>query len=141
MMCVYIQSVIVFILFHNQHTFNPAYVIDSPNGTLNNTLNSTLNSTLNNKWSMYNAAMKGASHIEIPPWLQWFTMGIEYHHVHHLITRIPGYHLEECHRYIQKHYPECLVSVVHLSMMDLWRNLQLVLYCEERKRFVSFQEV
>jgi len=127
MMCVYIQSVIVFILFHNQHTFNPAYVIDS--------------STLNNKWSMYNAAMKGASHIEIPPWLQWFTMGIEYHHLHHLMTRIPGYRLSECHRYIQKHYPECLLNVVHLSMMDLWRNLQLVLYCTERKRFVTFKEV
>ena len=129
--CVYLQSVLVLILFHNQHTFNPAYVIDS----------NTLNSTLNNKWSMYNAAMKGASHIEIPLWLQWFTMGIEYHHVHHLMTRIPGYRLSECHCYIQKHYAECLVSVVHLSMFDVWKNLQLVLYCTERKRFVTFKEV
>ena len=29
--------------------------------------------------------------------LQWFTCGIQYHHIHHYRTNIPGYKLKEVH--------------------------------------------
>ena len=35
--------------------------------------------------------------IQIPKYLQYFTAGIEYHHIHHMTTSIPGYKLKEYH--------------------------------------------
>ena len=41
--------------------------------------------------------LKGASYIKVPWFFRFFTFGIEYHHIHHLNARIPGYYLQECH--------------------------------------------
>ena len=37
--------------------------------------------------------LKGASYIKVPWFFRFFTFGIEYHHIHHLNARIPGYYL------------------------------------------------
>ena len=29
--------------------------------------------------------------------LAWITFGIEYHHIHHLNSRVPSYNLQKCH--------------------------------------------
>jgi hypothetical protein len=39
----------------------------------------------------------GSSFIQIPYLLKYFTMGIEYHHIHHTNAKIPGYNLQQYH--------------------------------------------
>ena len=74
-----ISSSIAFMMFHNQHTFNPSYVVD------------------NNNWSQRDSGIKGSSFIQIPYLLKYFYMGIDYHHIHHMNSKIPGYNLQNYH--------------------------------------------
>jgi len=115
----YFTCVIGFILFHNQHTFNPAYIKN------------------NSEWTLRESGLEGSSFIMIPRLLKYFTMGIEYHHIHHCMTRIPGYNLQECNDYIAKN-TRMLENVVVLSMKDVFNNLFLTLYDEASEKFVSF---
>lgn len=62
----YISFILGFILFHNQHTFNPSYVVD------------------NKKWNVIDSGLLGSSFIQIPYYLKYFSGGIEYHHIHHI---------------------------------------------------------
>jgi omega-6 fatty acid desaturase (delta-12 desaturase) len=47
-------------------------------------------------WSAIQASVHGSSYLELPRLLQWFTGNIGFHHVHHLVPRVPNYRLEEC---------------------------------------------
>jgi omega-6 fatty acid desaturase (delta-12 desaturase) len=49
-------------------------------------------------WTATDAALLGSSHLRLPRLLQWFSGNIGFHHIHHLMPRIPNYRLEECHR-------------------------------------------
>ena len=66
-------------------------------------------------------------------------MGIEYHHIHHCMTRIPGYNLQECNDYIKKN-TKMLENVAVLSMKDVFNNLFLTLYDESSGRYVGFAD-
>ena len=108
-------------LFHNQHTFNPPYVTD------------------NKSWSKQDSGLKGSSFIQIPRYLKFFTYGIEYHHIHHMISTIPGYNLHLAHEYLENTEPG-FKNIVKLSMKDCYNNLWLTLYDEESDRYISFKE-
>ncbi|KAI9014328.1 fatty acid desaturase-domain-containing protein [Hyaloraphidium curvatum] len=73
---VYVAGVLI---THIEHTFEGAY------------------RRRGGDWSKYGSGMLGSSYLPIPWWLSWATNGIEYHHIHHLNTRVPCYHLAECH--------------------------------------------
>ncbi len=106
-----------FILFHNQHTFNPSYIKNK------------------NEWNRKDSGLKGSSFIIIPKYLKYFTMGIEYHHIHHMNSKIPGYNLEKFHNDFDKNK---LKNINKLSLKDCYNNLWLTLYDEEKKLYVSF---
>jgi omega-6 fatty acid desaturase (delta-12 desaturase) len=114
----WIASTIGVILFHNQHTFHPAYVIEQ------------------SEWKMYDSGVKGSSLIEVPRILKYFTGGIEYHHIHHMNSRIPGYHLEEYHNEVMR-TSDAFDCVIRLSLMQCFMNLWLVLYDEEKRMYVG----
>lgn len=81
----YFSSILISMITHNQHTFNPSYVVG------------------NNAWTLKESSIMGSSFIVIPPYLnfvKFFTNGFEYHHIHHLNPRIPGYNLEKYHDYV-----------------------------------------
>jgi omega-6 fatty acid desaturase (delta-12 desaturase) len=118
----YFTAIIGFILFHNQHTFNPAYI------------------KKNSEWSMKESGLEGSSFITVPSWLKYFTMGIEYHHIHHCMTRIPGYNLQICHKYISQN-TKMFDNIVVLSMKDVWDNIFLTLYDESSGKYISFTEL
>jgi len=46
--------------------------------------------------SSLDAAMLGSTRIPLPWPLSVFSLGIEYHHIHHHDVRVPGYRLERC---------------------------------------------
>lgn len=66
-------------LFHIQHTFEGAYKAPMA------------------EYSRFENGMKGSSYLQIPEAIKWFTAGIEYHHIHHLNTRVPLYRIRQCH--------------------------------------------
>ncbi len=63
-------------------------------------------------------------------------MGIEYHHIHHLISKIPGYNLKKCYdenKYFHK--------VNRLTLTDCYNNLWLNLYDDKNKKFISCYDI
>jgi omega-6 fatty acid desaturase (delta-12 desaturase) len=108
-------------LFFNQHTFNPAYIVDW------------------NKFNQRDSGLVGSSFILIPKYLKYFFSGIEYHHIHHMNAKIPGYNLQAYHEEVVSK-SNMFDNIVRLSMSDCFNNLWLSIYDEENKKFLTFTE-
>jgi len=107
--------------FHNQHTFNPAFV------------------ERDEKWTYEKSAIHGSSIINVPWYLEYFTSNIQYHHLHHLNSKIPSYHVRDYHNDVVSQCDE-FDDVVVLSMKQCFENLRLALYSEQQKKYVTFKE-
>jgi omega-6 fatty acid desaturase (delta-12 desaturase) len=118
----YISFVLGFILFHNQHTFNPPYIVN------------------NESWNMKNSGLLGSSFIQIPIFLKYFSGGIEYHHIHHINAKIPGYNLQKYHEEVVS-TSNLFDNIVKLSMVDCYNNLKLRLFSEKKNRYIRLDEV
>ncbi len=105
-------------LFFVQHQFEGTVWTDGP------------------EWNLQNAALKGSSHYDLPAPLRWLTANIGVHHVHHLNARIPFYRL----RRVLLDHPE-LKDVGRLTLLESFRCVKLALWCESRKRLISFREL
>ena len=105
-------------LFYVQHQFEDAYW--APHA----------------EWDYVEAALRGSSHLQLPPVLRWFTASIGLHHVHHVAPRIPNHALQRCHD---------ANAVFHGSPAITLRSgmaaLRLTLWDEERSRLVRFRDV
>ena len=108
----YICSILGLMLFHIQHTYENSYI------------------SHDNKWTKYDSALKGSSYIKIPYFLKWFTMGIEYHHIHHLNSNIPGYSLQKCHEEAPSHFWK---DVTFLNYKNIYKSLKIMFYDEDKK--------
>lgn len=104
-------------LFYVQHTFEHTYWEHNPD------------------WSYVDAALKGCSCYRLPGWLHWMTGWIGYHHIHHLSARIPNYRLPVAFREVQD-----LQVAPSIGMLESLGCLRLALWCEDRKRLISFRE-
>jgi acyl-lipid omega-6 desaturase (Delta-12 desaturase) len=87
------------------------------------------------RWSLHQAALHGSSHYDLPAPLRWFTANIGIHHVHHLCSRIPYYRLP-C---VLRDHPE-LRNVGHITLLQSFACVRLVLWDEARHRLVSLRE-
>ena len=87
-------------------------------------------------WNLHQAALHGSSHYELPAVLRWFTANIGIHHVHHLCSRIPYYRLPN----VLRDHPE-LRDVGHITLLQSFRCVRLVLWDEAQRRLVSFREL
>jgi omega-6 fatty acid desaturase (delta-12 desaturase) len=88
------------------------------------------------RWNLHQAAMHGSSHYDLPLPLRWFTANIGIHHVHHLCSRIPYYRLPR----VLRDYPE-LRDVSHITLLQSFQCVRLVLWDEAQSRLVSFREI
>ncbi len=86
-------------------------------------------------WNYVDAAMAGSSYYRLPRVLQWFTGNIGFHHIHHLDSRIPNYHLPRCH-----HENTRLQSAPTLTLADTISCMNVALWDEQNRRMVSFAE-
>lgn len=84
-------------------------------------------------WSFHDAALRGSSHLDLPPVLRWFTANIGIHHVHHLVSRIPFYRLPE----VLRAHPE-LTAMNRFTALQTLGTLRLALWDEDRRRLVPF---
>jgi omega-6 fatty acid desaturase (delta-12 desaturase) len=122
LIALWISYVNSFFVFHNQHTYNPPFVVE------------------NDKWNITDSGLKGSSFIQVPWILKYFYGGIEYHHIHHMNAKIPGYNLHKYHTdVVNTSY--LFDNVVKLSLLDCYNNLWLVLYCEIQNKYITFDEL
>ena len=84
------------------------------------------------------ASILGSSMLEIPMALRWITVGIEYHHIHHLRIRMPGYKLQECHEQAPS---EFWSDVVVMGRKEMWDSLFMQVWDEDKGTYSTFAEV
>jgi len=113
--------VLGFLFFFNQHTFNPAYAVGEK------------------EWTQKNSGLEGSSFIQIPTFLKYFTMGIEYHHIHHMNSKIPGYNIQQYHEEVISK-STLFDNIVKLSIMDCFHNVWFMLYDNEDKRYITIDQ-
>jgi omega-6 fatty acid desaturase (delta-12 desaturase) len=117
---VWMSSVMGFMLFHTQHGANSGYRVSSE------------------EYDRVDAAIKGATFLQVPWFLKWATLGIEYHHVHHLNSRVPCYGLKGCHDEGVSSSSDTWKYVNHLSLMDAFRCLSNVMWDVQEQKYVPF---
>jgi omega-6 fatty acid desaturase (delta-12 desaturase) len=88
------------------------------------------------EWDYTAAALKGSSFYKLPRVLQWFSGNIGYHHLHHLSSRIPNYHLEKCHE-----ADPLFQSVPPVTLFASLKSLTFRLWDEQRRRLVGYDHL
>ena len=106
------------VLFTVQHNFEHSYASDNAN------------------WDPDTGAIEGTSFLVLPPLLNWFTVNIGYHHVHHLSPGIPNYRLVECHN----EYQHLFSRVTRLRLCHVLGALQYILWDARAQRIISVAE-
>ena len=84
-------------------------------------------------WDYTAAAMQGSSFYKLPRVLQWFSGNIGFHHIHHLSSRIPNYHLERCHR-----SDPMFQEVKPMSLLGSLKSITFRLWDEKARKLIGF---
>jgi acyl-lipid omega-6 desaturase (Delta-12 desaturase) len=84
-------------------------------------------------WTAAGAAMHGSSWLRLPKVLQWFTGNIGFHHVHHLMPRVPNYRLQAAHR-----AGPAFATVTGLTLWQALRAPRFTLWDEARGVMIRF---
>ena len=113
-----IAGAVGIVLFTVQHNFEHCYASDSAN------------------WNLETGAIEGTSFLVLPRWLNWFTVNIGYHHVHHLSAGIPNYCLVECHNEFQHLFGR----VTRLKLCEVLDALDCILWDTRTQRIISLVE-
>lgn len=115
----WLAGIIGVVLFHAQHTFDGVYKAESLN------------------WDFFLNGMYGSSMLTVPFYLKFFTYGIEYHHIHHLNSKVPGYNLKRCHDSANGLFD----TVNMVSMAQLWASMKYSVYDLAKKSFSDVHSI
>lgn len=85
-------------------------------------------------WTPAGAALHGSSWLRLPKVLQWFTGNIGFHHVHHLMPRVPNYRLQAAHRA----EPAFAANATGLTLWQALRAPRFTLWDEARGAMIRF---
>jgi omega-6 fatty acid desaturase (delta-12 desaturase) len=88
-------------------------------------------------WTATGAALQGSSHLKLPRILQWFSGNIGFHHIHHLMPRVPNYRLEACHRACA----DVVAAAPSLTLLQALRATAYTLWDEEKACMVRFSDL
>lgn len=119
----YLAMTVGVMLFHVQHVFEGGYVRDA------------------SQWKIRDAATAGSSRLYVPKALKFFTLGIEFHHIHHFKPQIPGYMLERVHDGAPASFDDLHTGfrdVPRLGAREVLRSLAMQCYDEDARTFVPF---
>ncbi|HEY0421874.1 MAG TPA: fatty acid desaturase [Rhodopila sp.] len=86
------------------------------------------------EWTAAGAALHGSSWLRLPKVLQWFTGNIGFHHVHHLMPRVPNYRLQAAHHA----QPAFAANVTGLTLWQALRAPSFTLWDEARGAMIRF---
>lgn len=84
-------------------------------------------------WDFDRAALSGSTFLDLHPLLRWITGSIGYHHLHHLVSRIPNYQLAQLH---EKFADE--LRPLRIGVKDGIAAFRLKLWDEESGRMIPF---
>ena len=87
-------------------------------------------------WDYVKAAMEGSSYYRLPKVFQWFTANIGLHHIHHLDSRIPNYHLQKCHDANPEFH-----RAIQFSFTESLPCIFLKLWDEDQKQMIRFKDL
>jgi acyl-lipid omega-6 desaturase (Delta-12 desaturase) len=87
-------------------------------------------------WEFHAAALEGSSFYDLPRILHWLTAYIGFHHIHHLCSKVPNYHLSAC--FAQN---EQFRQAKRLSLRDSLRCPRLALWDAEKGGLIAFRDV
>ena len=118
----YIAMFIGVILFHLQHQVNIGYWTSFEK---------------EDELSKANAELKGASILQIPEFLKFFTNGIEYHNVHHLDPAVPSYNIRKCYYEI---VDKGLIQDNQISYYQSFISLFHTIFNEKTQRYEYYPE-
>jgi len=104
--------------FYIQHQFADTYWADSA------------------RWEFHRAAINGSSYYDLPRVLDWLTGSIGFHHIHHLASKIPNYHLRACFN----ENPE-LQCAKRVTLWTSLKSVRLALWDEDLAKLVSFRQM
>jgi omega-6 fatty acid desaturase (delta-12 desaturase) len=88
-------------------------------------------------WDFHIAAVSGSSYFKLSPILQWFSGNIGLHHVHHLCSRVPNYHLQAC----LVAAPELDGVAKEITLRESLGCWKLALWDESRRLLVGFRDL
>mmetsp|Transcript_7159 Transcript_7159/g.15648 ORF Transcript_7159/g.15648 Transcript_7159/m.15648 type:complete len:363 (+) Transcript_7159:144-1232(+) len=107
------------LLFHLQHGVNEGYRVQP------------------NEHDRGQASLLGATFLQVPWWFKWVTLGIEYHHIHHLNAQVPCYKLATCHNSAP---PGMWDSVVKVETRLALASLLNVMWNDKTSQYEPFPE-
>ncbi len=118
--CIYLLSVSIaggvgIVLFTVQHNFEHSYASDAV------------------RWDLDIGAIEGTSFLVLPRWLNWFTVNIGYHHIHHLSASIPNYRLAECH----DQYQHVFSRVTRVKLRGVPGAMKCILWDKHAQQIIS----
>lgn len=87
-------------------------------------------------WNFHAAALNGSSFYDLPRLLHWLTGSIGFHHIHHLASRIPNYHLRACF----EENPELQRGAKRVTLWGSLKATRLTLWDEKAQKLVSFRQ-
>jgi acyl-lipid omega-6 desaturase (Delta-12 desaturase) len=88
------------------------------------------------RWDFQAAALEGCSFYDLPRALHWVTGHLGLHHIHHLSSKIPNYHLRACFE-----QNPAFRSARRLTLWSSLRCARLALWDEDQRRLVPFRAV
>jgi acyl-lipid omega-6 desaturase (Delta-12 desaturase) len=89
-----------------------------------------------NEWSYVLAALQGSTYWKLPRIFQWLTGNIGFHHIHHMSSLIPNYHLQRC----KEENPILQELVTTISFTDSCKIFLNKLWDEQQQRMITFRE-
>lgn len=87
-------------------------------------------------WSYVAVGLQGSSYLRLPWLLNWVTLSVGIHHVHHLNARIPNFRLEEARRAVP-----AIAAIQPLRWQDLGKCFTHTIWDPERGRMVPLSAV
>jgi omega-6 fatty acid desaturase (delta-12 desaturase) len=115
LLSVSIAGAVGIVLFTVQHNFEHSYASDTE------------------RWNRDSGAIEGTSFLVLPRWLNWFTVNIGYHHIHHLSANIPNYCLAECH----DEYQHLFSRVTRVKLCEVLGALNCILWDKRAQHIIS----
>jgi omega-6 fatty acid desaturase (delta-12 desaturase) len=86
------------------------------------------------EWNLFDASIHGSSYLISNRLFTWISGNVGCHHVHHLNTRIPHYHLQKATAEIDP-----IVKMEPIYLKDLFYHLNCILYDENTNTLISLK--
>jgi omega-6 fatty acid desaturase (delta-12 desaturase) len=103
------------LIFTVQHNYEGSYASDTP------------------EWDYYRGALEGTSYFTFPKFLNWLTVDIAYHHIHHLSTAVPNYRLAKCHFDNESLFED----VTRIALAEIMPSFKYILWDIDQQKMIS----